>query len=63
MYYVYRYLDNKKIIYIGITNNLVRRYKQHKKDSLWFNTELTYQYIELDNKYIAKNFETNSSRY
>lgn len=58
MYYVYRYLDNKKIIYIGITNNLVRRYKQHKKDSLWFNTELTYQYIELDNKYIAKNFET-----
>ena len=30
MYYVYRYIDNDEIIYVGITNDLNRRYYEHK---------------------------------
>lgn len=56
MYYVYRYIYKKEIIYIGITNNLYIRYKQHKKDK-WFNNELKYQFIEVKNKYLAKIYE------
>lgn len=58
MYYVYRYLNDEEIIYIGITNNLVNRYRQHRRDSIWFSEEYTYQYIKVDNKFIAKIFET-----
>lgn len=56
MYYVYRYIDKNEIIYIGITNNLYIRYKQHKKDK-WFNDKLKYQFIEVKNKYLAKVYE------
>ena len=32
--YVYRYISNGKTVYVGITNNLRKRVKQHQKDKL-----------------------------
>lgn len=57
MYYVYRYINNDEIIYIGITNNLEKRYNQHKTKDKWLNNNLEYQFIEVKNKYIAKVYE------
>ncbi len=57
MYYVYRYINNDEIIYIGITNNLEKRYAQHKINDKWLDNNLKYQFIEVKNKYIAKVYE------
>lgn len=58
MYYVYRYLDaNNNIFYVGITNDLLVRLKAHKRDD-WYSDKLIYEFIEVDNKFIAKLFET-----
>jgi hypothetical protein len=57
MYYVYRYTNNREIIYIGITDDLYRRKKEHKRKDIWYHDELTYEFIEVDNKYIAKVYE------
>lgn len=55
MYYVYRYINQaKKIIYVGITNNLINRRNSHKYQSYWYSDELDYQYIEVPNNYIAR---------
>ena len=34
MQYVYRYVKNKKVMYVGITNNMQRRVRQHAQDKL-----------------------------
>ena len=43
-FYIYKYVDNKNnIIYIGKTNNIDRRIKEHKKDKLKnFNGDIYY---------------------
>ena len=43
-FYIYKYVDNKNnIIYIGKTNNIERRIKEHKKDKLKnFNGDIYY---------------------
>lgn len=62
--YVYRFIDkNEKIIYIGKTNNLDRRYKQHfngyghLSDSC-YKSVWKIEYIKLDNEINALLLET-----
>lgn len=55
-YYVYRYIHNNEIIYIGKTNDLNRRDKEHKSDK-WYHDELKYEYIQVDNEFIAQLYE------
>ena len=57
MYYVYRYIDNDEIIYVGITNDLNRRYYEHKSQSTWLNDKLQYQFIKVEDDNVAKMFE------
>lgn len=58
MYYVYRYLDyNERLIYIGITNDLISRRRGHKQNSPWYSDNLSYQFLQVKNKYIAKTYE------
>nr|WP_297940071.1 hypothetical protein [uncultured Lachnoclostridium sp.] len=58
MYYVYRYLDrNNRLIYIGITNDLIARKREHKQNSSWYSDDLRYQFVQVKNKYIAKAYE------
>lgn len=57
MHYLYRYLDKDTIINVGITDNLLRRYNEHKTDE-WYNDELKFEFIELNNKFTAYTYET-----
>lgn len=57
MHYVYRYTNNREIIYIGITDDLCRRKKEYKRNDIWYHNELRYEFIEVDNKYIVKVYE------
>jgi hypothetical protein len=54
--YVYRYIYNNDIIYIGKTNDLNRRNKEHKCDK-WYTDKLKYEYIEVRNEFFAKLYE------
>lgn len=56
-YYVYRYTNNIEIIYIGITDDLYRRKKEHKRKDIWYHDKLRYEFIELDNSFIAQLYE------
>lgn len=55
-YYVYRYIHNDEIIYIGKTNDLNRRDKEHKSDK-WYHDKLKYEYIQVDNEFITQLYE------
>ena len=60
-HYVYTYMDiNDDIIkYVGITDNMKRRYNQHLKNDAWCNEEdYIVQYIEVDNQAIAEAYES-----
>lgn len=58
MYYVYRYLDNNENpIYIGITNDLIARRRDHQRNSKWYSDNLIYQFLKVKNKYTAKTYE------
>lgn len=43
IYIVYKIIHNKKVIYIGRTNNLIRREKEHNK-AIKINKRKLYQY-------------------
>lgn len=55
-YYIYKYVDNEEIIYIGQTNNLNKRINQHTKDKLeGFNGKIYY--FECPNKTAMDSWE------
>lgn len=54
--YVYRYTYKNEIIYIGRTNDLDRRYKEHTRDK-WYQDKLKYEFIQLPNTCVAKIYE------
>lgn len=56
MCYVYRYTYKNEIIYIGRTNDLDGRHKQHKRDK-WYHDKLKYEFIQLPNTYVSKIYE------
>lgn len=55
MYYVYKYVQNNQIVYIGITNNLDRRFKEHLKEDNLKNSKIFY--FSCNSKAVAENYE------
>lgn len=60
MYFVYRYIDlaDEIIKYVGITNNLEYRIKQHEQDDWCSRRKWRIEYFETENKAEAYAFET-----
>jgi hypothetical protein len=55
-YYIYKYVENNKIIYIGQTTNLERRIKDHTKDKL-ANFKGDIYYFECPNQTAMNSWE------
>lgn len=58
MEFVYRYLEGCAVVYIGITNNLENRIRQHKFDKLGRVVSPRIQYICVENRADAEMLET-----
>ena len=57
MNYIYRFYDKEnKIIYVGKTNNLQKRFSQHKKKEWWYQV-YTIDVAEVSNKYMTDIYE------
>ena len=57
-YYIYKYVANDEIVYIGQSSNLENRIKQHKNDKLK-NIQAIIYYFECNNKIEATYWEYN----
>lgn len=57
MYYVYRYIRRGTTIYVGITNNMKRRVKQHEKDK-WAGKHDMIMYFAVETRADAELLET-----
>lgn len=57
-YYIYKYVINNEIVYIGQTANLENRIKQHENDKLK-NLQAIIYYFECNNKTAANSWEYN----
>jgi predicted GIY-YIG superfamily endonuclease len=50
-FYVYKWVDNNdNILYVGKTNDIDRRRKQHMSDKEWIDKSTILYYAELSNK-------------
>jgi hypothetical protein len=58
MQYVYRYVKNKNVMYVGITNNMRRRVREHKQDKLSSLDGATVQYFAVKTRADAELLET-----
>lgn len=56
-YYIYKYVRNNEIIYIGQTINLNRRHKEHLLEPTFHETDLLYYFV-VTNKYLLDLYET-----
>ena len=57
-YYIYKYVVNNEIVYIGKTSNLEKRIKQHESDKLK-NLQASIYYFECQNKTAMTSWEYN----
>lgn len=58
MQYVYRYLDGQRTVYVGITNNMKRRFSQHKTDKLGNIHDCKVEFFSVNNRADAELLET-----
>lgn len=50
MYYIYKYIKKNECVYIGKTDNLLRRHGQHINQKDWLNNETQLYYLEVPDK-------------
>lgn len=50
MYYIYKYIKKNECVYIGKTDNLLRRHGQHINKKDWLNNETQLYYLEVPDK-------------
>lgn len=58
MYFVYKYIHQNEIIYIGKTSNLYNRHMQHKNSTIKNLENYTLHYLEFKNEHTASYVES-----
>lgn len=57
-HYVYKHFDKAgKLLYVGLTNDLIERHKQHRANSPWWQAIRRFSSSEYENRIDAENSE------